>query len=74
MINIADNQFNDDKSVMDAIELCWRKNKSLGWYNFAYNNLFDNDGIQKIIEFLGPCNHVYKVEVSERAGEQYAAL
>ena len=59
---------------MDAIEFCWRKNRSLGWYNFAYNNLFDNGGMGRIIEMLGFCNHVYKVEVSERAGDQYAAL
>jgi len=69
MINVADNQFNDDTPVMDAVEACWKKNKSLGWYNFAYNNLFDNGGLQRIIDLLGPCNHVYKVEVSERAGD-----
>jgi hypothetical protein len=45
MINVADNQFNDDTPVMDAVEACWKKNKSLGWYNFAYNNLFDNGGL-----------------------------
>lgn len=45
MINIADNQFNDDEKVMDAVKQCWEKNKTLGWYNFAYNNLFDNDGL-----------------------------
>ncbi len=27
-----------------------------------------------MIEWLGPNNHVYKVEVSERAGDQYAQL
>jgi hypothetical protein len=59
---------------MAAIEFCWRKNKNLGHYNFSYNNIFDNDGLQKIIEWLGPNNHVFKVEVSERAGDQYAAL
>lgn len=74
MINLADNQFNDDAEVLDSIEFCWKKNKNLGWYNFAYNNLFDNGGLDKIIEFLGPCNHVFKVEVSERAGDQYSAL
>jgi hypothetical protein len=74
MINVADNQFNDDSAVIDAVEVCWRKNKNLGWYNFAYNNLFDNGGLQRMIELLGPCNHVFKVEVSERAGDQYAQL
>lgn len=74
MINVADNQFNDDTAVLDAIEGCWKKNKSLGWYNFSYNNLFDNGGLERIIALLGPCNHVFKVEVSERAGDQYAAL
>ena len=74
MINVADNQFNDDSTVLDAIEGCWKKNKSLGWYNFSYNNLFDNGGLERMISLLGPCNHVFKVEVSERAGDQYAAL
>lgn len=74
MINIADNQFNDDNAVMDAVEMCWKKNKSLGSYNFSYNNLFDNGGLQRIIDLLGPCNHVFKVDVSERAGDQYSAL
>ncbi len=74
MINVADNQFNDADEVMTAIERCWEKNKNLGWYNFSYNNIFENDGLQKMIDWLGPCNHVYKVEVSERAGDQYAQL
>lgn len=74
MISLADNQFNDGDDVMNAIERCWKKNKNLGWYNFSYNNIFENDGLQKMIEWLGPCNHVYKVEVSERAGDQYAQL
>ena len=59
---------------MAAVEYCWKKNKNLGHYNFAYNNIFDNEGLQKIIEWLGPYNHIFKVEVSERAGDQYAAL
>ncbi len=74
MISLADNQFNDADEVMTAIERCWKKNKNLGWYNFSYNNIFENEGLQKMIEWLGPCNHVYKVEVSERAGDQYAQL
>ena len=45
MINLADNQFNDDPLVLDAIEACWRKNKNLGWYNLAYNNIFENGGL-----------------------------
>jgi hypothetical protein len=74
MLSVADNQFNDADDVMAAVEYCWRKNKNLGYYNFAYNNIFDNEGLQKIIEWLGPNNHIFKVEVSERAGDQYAAL
>lgn len=30
MINLADNQFNDDVPVLDAVEFCWKKNKNLG--------------------------------------------
>lgn len=40
-IYLADNQFNEDESVMAAIEACWLKNKNLGRYDLRYNTLTD---------------------------------
>ena len=42
-IYLADNQFNDNSSVMDALRGCITKNKKLGRYDIKYNN-FGDDG------------------------------
>lgn len=43
-IYLADNQFNEHESVMNAIEGCWLKNKTLGRYDLRYNT-FSDEGI-----------------------------
>lgn len=68
-VYLADNQFNQDDSVLDAIRGCWLKNKNLGRYDLRYNT-FEDSGIEKLTQFLEDANHVYEVEVSERISKE----
>ena len=38
---LADNQFNEEDDVLDAIETCMKKNLNLGRYDFNHNFLTD---------------------------------
>jgi len=40
-IYLADNQFNEDQEVLDAIKDCMTRNKNLARYDFRYNALED---------------------------------
>jgi hypothetical protein len=40
-IYLADNQFNEDDDVLEAIKSCMSKNKSLARYDFKNNDLKD---------------------------------
>lgn len=40
-IYLADNQFNEDMEVLEAIKACMSTNKSLAKYDFRYNDLKD---------------------------------
>ena len=40
-IYLADNQFNEDQEVLDAIKDCMTRNKNLARYDFKYNALED---------------------------------
>ena len=40
-IHLADNQFNEDPEMLDAIRNCMARNKSLARYDFQYNDLKD---------------------------------
>ena len=40
-IHLADNQFNEDAEMLDAIRNCMARNKSLARYDFQYNDLKD---------------------------------
>ena len=64
-IYLADNQFNEDEPVLEAIRGCWNKNKNLGRYDFRYNT-FSDDGMDRLTGFLEDVPHVFEVEVSER--------
>ena len=50
-IYLADTQFNDDETVMDAMRNCFISNKNLGRYDIRFNNIKD-DGVAKITEYL----------------------
>ena len=64
-IYLADNQFNDDENVLEAIHSCWNKNKNLGRYDLRYNT-FRDEGIERMATFLEEARHVFEVEISER--------
>ena len=40
-ISIADNQFNDDEPVLNALHFAMKKNEKLGKYDLKYNNISD---------------------------------
>ena len=40
-IHLADNQFNEDPEMLDAIKNCMARNKSLPRYDFQHNDLKD---------------------------------
>lgn len=72
-IYLADNQFNGDPEVLDAIKDCMTRNKSLARYDFRNNELLD-DAIIYFTEMLGPeeegkISHVTEIEVSERVSK-----
>ena len=48
-IYLADNQFNEDQEVLDAIKDCMTRNKNLARYDFKYNALED---IGKYFKYL----------------------
>ena len=52
-IHLADNQFNDDQEVLDAIKSCMTTNKNLGQYDFQYNDLKDA-AVEFFLDILGP--------------------
>mmetsp|Transcript_76089 Transcript_76089/g.105181 ORF Transcript_76089/g.105181 Transcript_76089/m.105181 type:complete len:92 (-) Transcript_76089:34-309(-) len=66
---MADNGFDDDDDVLEAMRNCFLKNKTLGRYDIRYNN-FSEDGIKEITEMLGEAPNVFDVEVSERMDEE----
>lgn len=49
-IYLADNQFNEDKEMLEAIQTCMKRNKTLARYDFRHNDLKD-DGKFKIKKF-----------------------
>lgn len=62
---LADNQFNDDDAVLEAIKGAMVRNKTLPHYDFKYNTIGD-EGVTKLIEILSEATHVSNVEISER--------
>ena len=64
-IYLADNQFNEDDSVMEAMRQCMVRNKNLGRYDIRYNTVL-NKGVGLITQYLEEANHVFEVEISER--------
>ena len=40
-IYLADNQFNDDKDLIEAVCFCMETNTKLSKYDFKYNNITD---------------------------------
>jgi len=66
---MADNGFDDEDDVLEAMRNCFLRNKTLGRYDIRYNN-FSEDGIKEITELLGEAPHVFDVEVSERMDEE----
>ena len=68
-IYLADNQFNEHDSVMNAIEQCWNKNKTLGRYDLRYNTLTDY-GVGKMTQYLETANHIFEVEIPERVSKE----
>ena len=70
---LADNQFNEDDSVLDAIRSCFIKNQKLGHYDFRYNTL-ENYGVEKITSFLEEATWVSNVEISERISRETLEL
>lgn len=38
-IYLADNQWNDEESVLDKMDFCMTTNKTLAKYDFRYNNI-----------------------------------
>lgn len=70
-IYLADNQFNEEPSVLEAIKICMTRNKTLARYDFR-NNDFKDDAVIFLTEMLGPeedgkISHVTEIEISERA-------
>ena len=50
-IYLADNQFNEEPSVLEAIKICMTRNKTLARYDFR-NNDFKDDGKLTNIELI----------------------
>ena len=66
---ISDNQFFETDEVLDAIEKCFKRNKTLGNYDFKHNFISD-DGVLRIADILEVASHVGKVEISERISKE----
>lgn len=72
-IYLADNQFNGDPEVLNAIKDCMTRNKSLARYDFRNNELLD-EAIIFFTDMLGPeeegkISHVTEIEISERVSK-----
>ena len=72
-IYLADNQFNDDIEVLEAIKSCMTRNKTLARYDFRNNDLKD-EAVIFFTEMIGPeeegkISHVTEIEISERVSK-----
>jgi len=70
-IYLADNQFNEEPEMLEAIKTCMTRNKNLARYDFRNNDLRDN-AVIFFTEMLGPeedgkISHVTEIEISERS-------
>ena len=70
-IYLADNQFNEEPEMLEAIKTCMTRNKTLAKYDFKQNDLKDA-AIIFFTEMLGPeeegkISHVTELECGERA-------
>ena len=68
-IYLADNQFMEEDDVLEAIDMCMKKNQNLGRYDFRYNFISDY-GVQAICETLDQANHVFEIEIPERISKE----
>ena len=59
--------------MLDSLETCWGRNKTLGRYDLKHNNITD-DGVDRLIAMLGEAPHVYEVEISEWINEETMEL
>ena len=64
-IYLADNQFLEEDDVLEAIDVCMKRNTNLGRYDFRFNFISDY-GVKKIIETITEANHVFEIEIPER--------
>lgn len=71
-VTIADNGFDDDEDVLEAMRNCFLRNKTLCRYDMKYNN-FSEDGVKEISEMLVEANHVWELALSERMDEEVMA-
>uniref|UniRef100_A0A7S3MVC8 Uncharacterized protein n=1 Tax=Strombidium inclinatum TaxID=197538 RepID=A0A7S3MVC8_9SPIT len=68
-IFLSDNQFMEEDDVLNAIDMCMKKNTNLGRYDFRFNFISDY-GVQKICDTITEANHVFEVEIPERISKE----
>jgi hypothetical protein len=55
--------------VIEAINFCFKRNQTLGYYDFRYNFLMDY-GVQAISDMLEEYKWVSKIEIPERISKE----
>lgn len=67
--HIADNQFGEEESVLDAFKFAMTRNKTLAHYDIKFNAIMD-EGVKFLNEVLVEAEHVFDVEISERVNQE----
>jgi len=65
IIGLADNQFDDEDDVLEAIKQCWQKTQKTKTWDLRYNGITDK-GLEHFTQILPECPIVSKVDVSEK--------
>jgi Ran GTPase-activating protein (RanGAP) involved in mRNA processing and transport len=69
-VYLSDNGWSSDSiDVMEALLDCMVKNKVLVRYDLQYNVMTD-EGVLKIVEFLGQAPHVCEISIAEFVSEE----